>query len=101
MNVRVDNGRLRLEGRVTSRTAADLLEQGLAQVRTGVEVVDFGAVEEIDSSAVAMTLQWLREARACQGNLRFVNLPPAFVNLARLYGVDDLYAAHTAHTASD
>ncbi len=93
MSAQLDSGRLVLEGRIDSRTVTRLLETGLPHIRAGVEEVDFGAVENVDSAAVAMALQWLREAQAQQRGLRFVNLPPAFINLARLYNVADLFTA--------
>lgn len=95
MSAQLDSGRLVLEGHINNRTAARLLEIGLPHIRAGVEVVDFEAVEDVDSSAVAMALQWLREAQANRRNLRFINLPAAFVNLARLYNVSDLFPART------
>lgn len=93
MSAQLDSGRLVLEGHITSRTVTRLLDIGLPHIRAGVEVVDFAAVEDVDSSAVAMALQWLREAQAHQHNPRFVNLPASFVNLARLYNVSDLFTA--------
>jgi phospholipid transport system transporter-binding protein len=93
MSAQLDSGRLVLEGHINNRTAARLLEIGLPHIRAGVEVVDFEAVEDVDSSAVAMALQWVREAQANQRKLRFVNLPDAFVNLTRLYNVSDLFTA--------
>jgi phospholipid transport system transporter-binding protein len=88
--VRRDGNRLVLEGAATAGTVAALLDAGAASLRDGVEVVDFGAVTEVDSAAVALALAWLRAAHAAGRTLRFDNLPPALLNLARLYGVDEL-----------
>jgi phospholipid transport system transporter-binding protein len=88
--VRRDGNRLVLEGAATAGTVAALLDAGAASLRDGVEVVDFGAVTEVDSAAVALALAWLRAAHASRRTLSFDNLPPALLNLARLYGVDEL-----------
>jgi phospholipid transport system transporter-binding protein len=55
--------------------------------------VDFRQVTDIDSSAVALALEWLRQARRNNTELRLVNLPAAMLNLAKLYGVSELLQA--------
>ena len=53
-------------------------------------VIDFSAITDIDSSAVALLLEWRRQALARRKVLEFVNLPPNLMALAELYGVTDL-----------
>ena len=53
-------------------------------------VIDFEGITDIDSSAVALLLEWRREALARGKTLEFVNLPANLVALAQLYGVADL-----------
>ena len=53
-------------------------------------MIDFAAVTDIDSSAVALLLEWRREALLRAKTLEFVNLPPNLLALAELYGVADL-----------
>ena len=52
--------------------------------------IDFSKVTMVDSSAVALLLDWLRQARARGATLEFVNLPPTLLALAQLYGVSEL-----------
>jgi phospholipid transport system transporter-binding protein len=52
----------------------------------GVDVVDFAGVTALDSAAIALVLE-LRRTRGA--GLRLENLPPAALNLARLYSVAD------------
>ncbi len=52
--------------------------------------IDFQKVGEIDSSGVALLLHWRREAGKLGKSLRYVRLPANLVELAALYGVDDL-----------
>ena len=87
---RREGNRLLLEGAVTVGTVPSLLDAGAARLRDGVEVVDFAAVTEVDSAALALALAWLRAAHASGRTLRFANLPPAMANLARLYAIDEL-----------
>lgn len=53
-------------------------------------VIDFSGITDIDSSAVALLLEWSRWANARGKALEFVNLPPNLLALAELYGVADL-----------
>lgn len=52
--------------------------------------IDFSAITEVDSSAVALLLEWRREAASRGKGLYFVNLPANLLSLAELYGVTGL-----------
>ena len=52
--------------------------------------IDFAGIDAIDSSAVALLLEWRRQAQQRGKRLEFVNLPSNLVALATLYGVEDL-----------
>ena len=84
-----DGKHLRLDGAVTIETAAAVLDEAARAVRDGIEVVDFGAVSEVDSAAVAVALALVREARGAGRPLAFANVPSSLANLARLYAVAD------------
>lgn len=86
---RREGNRLHLDGEVTIQTTARVLSDAAAQVRDGVEVIDFSAVSEVDSAAVALALALVREARRLGRSIEFANLPPALANLASLYAVAD------------
>lgn len=89
MATRLEGNRLILEGAVNAQTVPALLAAGGDYLGRGLTVVDFAAVGEVDSSAIALALEWLRDARAASLPLEFANLPPSMSNLARLYGVTD------------
>lgn len=55
--------------------------------------IDFSGVTAVDSSAVALLLEWRRRALARDKQLSFVNLPANLLALADLYGVTDLIQA--------
>jgi phospholipid transport system transporter-binding protein len=61
--------------------------------------IDFQKVDEIDSSGVALLLHWRREAAKLGKSLRYVHLPANLVELAALYGVDDLIQCPTQRSA--
>lgn len=52
--------------------------------------IDFSQVTGVDSSAVALLLEWRRRAQRIGKTLVFVNLPANLLALARLYGVAEL-----------
>ena len=56
--------------------------------------IDFSGVTGVDSSAVALLLDWSREARSREVKLEFRNLPANLLALAELYGVAELIRAH-------
>jgi phospholipid transport system transporter-binding protein len=87
---RREGNRLCLDGAVTLETTAGVLEEAVKEIRDGVEVVDFGRVSEVDSSAVALAMALVREARSAGRTIAFANLPAAMQNLAALYAVAEL-----------
>jgi len=93
--IRREEGRIVLSGPVTLANVAQVLEEGRRHLAEGVATVDLAEVSELDSSALALLLAWLREARAAGRTIGFANLPESLQTIARLYGVQDLLpAAH-------
>ena len=88
--IRRDNDSVILDGAITLGNVADLLREGNAAIGDGARTVDLSGVAELDSSALALLLAWLRTARQQGRELSFVNLPPGLTTIARLYGVADL-----------
>jgi phospholipid transport system transporter-binding protein len=88
--VRREEGRLVLSGAVTLGNVAQVLEEGRRHLADGAATVDLAEVNEVDSSALALLLAWLREAKAAGRSLTFANLPESLQTIARLYGVQDL-----------
>jgi phospholipid transport system transporter-binding protein len=85
-----DGDNYRVQGRITMANANALLTEGLTLfVRDGV-VVDLSQLEEVDSSAVSLVLEWLREAKRNRRKLSFTHLPDNLKSLATLYSVLDL-----------
>ena len=91
--IRREGARLVVSGAVTLGNAASLLEEGRRHIAEGVQTIDLGEVNEMDSALLAMLLAWLRDARSRGKTLAFVNLPESLRTIARLYGVDRLLPA--------
>ena len=58
--------------------------------------IDFAGITGVDSSAVALLLDWRRMAAQRGKTLVFVNLPANLLALADLYGVAELIQPHKA-----
>ena len=85
---------LTLEGALSFETLPGVLEQSAEYVaRSDLPerlTIDFANITHVDSSAVALLLEWRREARRLGKALEFVNLPANLLALAELYGVVEL-----------
>jgi len=85
---------LALEGALSFETLPGVLAQSSAySARPDLPerlTIDFSAITEVDSSAVALLLEWRREAARVGKSLNFVNLPANLLALAELYGVTGL-----------
>jgi len=95
--IRRDGDRMVVSGALTLASVAAVLREGSAVLGQGVRTVDLGEVGELDSSALALMLAWMREARQRNQTLQFANLPQGLTAIARLYGVADLLPASPAH----
>jgi len=88
---------LRLEGPLSFETLPRVLAESAAyEARPDLPdrlTIDFAAVTAVDSSAVALLLEWRRRALAHGKQLAFVNLPANLLALAELYGVTELIQA--------
>ena len=79
-----------LQGAVTVETVPGLVGAIDDYFRKGAHTIDFSQVGEVDSAAVALALEWQRQAAQVSSVLSLANIPEAMKNLANLYGVSDL-----------
>jgi len=94
--IRREGERLIVSGSLTLASVAAALDEGKAAIGEGVRTVDLAEVGELDSSALALLLAWLREAKRQNRSLAFANLPQGLTTIARLYGVAELLPAAPA-----
>ncbi|HLO63041.1 MAG TPA: STAS domain-containing protein [Azonexus sp.] len=84
------DGRLLVKAPLTMANAGGLLDAGRSALRPGEVIFDFSAVDEADSSAIAVMLGWLRAADGAGARVKFAHIPAGVRSLAELYGVADL-----------
>ena len=85
-----ENDRYVIHGPITMSNASSVLEEGVDLLNQGEMVIDFAQVEEVDSSAVSLMLEWMRHATQQGRPLRFTGLPENLKSLAALYDVLEL-----------
>ncbi len=90
--------RFRVQGPLTLRSAGALLRRGHELFVEPVSRVDLAAVHELDSAALGLLIEWLREARAHKREIVYLNLPANLVSLGTLYGVLELLPRAEART---
>lgn len=84
------NNRWLLSGDVVNSTAGDILKASQAFSIVDNTSVDFADVEDIDTTAVSLILEWKRRAAKENQTLAFVNLPENLTSLVQLYDVAEL-----------
>jgi phospholipid transport system transporter-binding protein len=82
--------RLVLSGAITFNDALEWRESVLKQIDRDGLVIDLSGVNEADSAALSLLLEWHREASARGYGVRYANLPEAIRSLAEVYGVSSL-----------
>ena len=84
------NNRWILSGDVVNSSAGDILKASQAFNIVENTSVDFADVEDIDTTAVSLILEWKRRAAKENQTLTFVNLPENLTSLVQLYDVAEL-----------
>jgi phospholipid transport system transporter-binding protein len=88
---RVAPDRLRASGPLDFSTAAQALRIGIETIgRDGDQVVDLSGVTEGDSAGVAVLVEWVSAAVAAGVGLRYENVPPQMLAIARISDLEDL-----------
>jgi phospholipid transport system transporter-binding protein len=91
---------LALKGELSYETIPGVLAESVAFAeRSDLPdrlTIDFAAITGVDSSAVALLLEWRRQALRRGKTLIFANLPANLMALAELYGVAELIQPHRA-----
>jgi phospholipid transport system transporter-binding protein len=88
--IKREGERLVVSGPLTLGTVAQALREGNDAIAMGARTVDLGEVDGLDSSALALLLAWMREAKRRDRSLSFTRLPEGLTTIASLYGVAEL-----------
>jgi len=95
--IRREGERMLVSGPLTLASVTAVLAEGNTAIGEGARTVDLAEVGELDSSALALLLAWLREAKRRNLVLAFANLPQGLTTIAHLYGVAELLPVSAAH----
>lgn len=90
MSVARDGERLRLAGSITFADALEWRAAVLEHIDRDGIVIDLAGIDEADSTAVSLLLEWRREAKQRGFRVVYANLPGSIVSLAEVYGVSEL-----------
>ncbi len=88
--LRDDGGRWVVAGPLTIGNVAHVLALSFDVPLPPTGRIDMQDVDPVDSSGVALLLEWKRRATAEGKALSFENVTPSMASLAELYGVDEL-----------
>ncbi len=82
-------GRLSLSGEISFQSSPGLLKKSRVYFKRGGELeVSLARVSHVDSSAVALMLEWYRLAGGLGINMVFTHLPDALMDLVRVFNLD-------------
>jgi phospholipid transport system transporter-binding protein len=88
-----EGDRWQFEGTLTFDDATAVLKRAAALPLPASGVVDMAGLVHADSAALAVLLELTRRAAAEGKRLSFVAFPPMLESLARVYGIEDLFAS--------
>ena len=89
--LQITAGVMYLSGDYTHATVARYLAGAETGEAAEVERIDLSGLGRVDSSMLGLLLTFKRRALARQKPLDIVSWPPGLVELARLYGVRELF----------
>jgi phospholipid transport system transporter-binding protein len=75
-----------LPNRVDHQNATAIRDQGLKQIKEKADAVDASALQEFDSSIIAVLLAWIR----LQPQLKIIGSPEKLHVLSKVYGLNDI-----------
>jgi phospholipid transport system transporter-binding protein len=93
--ITAENNTWKLRGNLVVDKAETVLAESLALPMDDTAlVVDFAAVNTVDTTALALVLAWKRRAKEEFSEISFINFPDNLMSLASLYGVQDFILKH-------
>lgn len=87
-------GKFAIHGDLSFRTVASILAVSKTLFASHDRIhVDMAAVRTADSAGLALLLEWLSWARACERRIEYENIPQPIVAIARISDVAELIGA--------
>lgn len=90
-----DGSRWLVSGAMTVAQMNALLAESAALAATDQVEIDLKAVSDVDTTAISLLFEWLRQAYTRKSKVVFSNLPQNLTSLATLYGVLELIPQST------
>ncbi len=90
-----DGSRWLVSGAMTVAQMNALLAESAALAATDQVEIDLKAVSDVDTTAISLLFEWLRQAHTRKSKVVFSNLPQNLTSLATLYGVLELIPQST------
>lgn len=91
MSISRDGATIRLAGPLTMVTVSGLLRQSEAfYAQAGAWELDLAGVDEVDSAALGLLLEWARQAARRGAPLRLSHLSDNLRSLLKVYGLQDV-----------
>lgn len=82
-----DGDRLFVRGSVTLADVLQWREAGIKAIDRDALTFDLGGIDEADSSALSLLMEWQRHAKSMGYRISFANMPENMRGLADVYGV--------------
>jgi len=90
-----DGSRWLVSGAMTVAQMNALLAESAALAAADQVEIDLKAVLDVDTTAISLLFEWLRQAYTRKSKVVFSNLPQNLTSLATLYGVLELIPQST------
>lgn len=94
------DGKWLVSGNLLLEDVEQLLARNIVVDGSQALEVDLAGVTEVDSVALSLLFEWVRQARVNRCKLGYSNLPANLVSLATLYGVLDFLPLAADNVAS-
>lgn len=89
MTITLQDNQWRVAGDILVDNAnAVLKESDALEITDGLQI-DFSAVNDVDTAALSLLIEWQRRALAADKRVEFKMLPKNLISLAALYGVTE------------
>ena len=86
-----EDGIFRVTGPVVMATAGELLKTSRKMFAGNSDMqIDLSGVTKVDSAALALLIEWLRQAQKQKQSIRIEGMPDKLLSIARLTGVEEI-----------
>jgi len=88
-SIRLQDNQWYVSGDILVDNANAVLNESNALEITDNLQIDMSAVNDVDTAALSILIQWQKRALAANKSVMFNKLPKSLISLAALYGVTD------------